>query len=231
MSTTLSWSDIMLRLALSVVVGVLIGLDRGEHAHPVGLRTTVLVAVAATIAMLQANWLVVHMEDTKVSIVRLDAMRLPLGILSGIGFIGAGAILRREEMVRGVTTAATIWLVTVIGLCFGGGQLGLGVAGTVIALATLWLLKYAEAALVRGRRGTIAVSVSAAGPQEASLFTLLASRGFVTRSRRVELTPDAEARFICNGRYKGAYPDWSAELVRDLAGRPGIIRVEWWDTD
>ena len=50
-------------------------------------------------------------------------MRLPLGILSGVGFIGAGAILRRGDTVRGVTTAATIWLVTVVGRCFGGGQL------------------------------------------------------------------------------------------------------------
>ena len=144
MSATLSWPDIILRLALAVGAGSLIGLDRGEHAQPAGLRTTVLISVAAAIAMIEANWLLVHTPDTHVSIVRLDLMRLPLGILSGIGFIGAGAILRRDDMVRGVTTAATIWLVTVIGLCFGGGQIGLGVAGTVIAIATLWLLKYVE---------------------------------------------------------------------------------------
>ena len=96
--------------------------------------------------MIQANWLVVHTTDTQISILRLDMMRLPLGILSGIGFIGAGAILRRGEMVRGLTTAATLWLVTVIGLCFGGGQTLLGVTATIIALATLWLMKYVEAA-------------------------------------------------------------------------------------
>jgi putative Mg2+ transporter-C (MgtC) family protein len=79
------------------------------HAHRVGLRTTMLVAVAAAVAMIQANWLMVHMPDTQVSIVRLDMMRLPLGILTGIGFIG-GAILHRGDLVLGVTTAATIWL-------------------------------------------------------------------------------------------------------------------------
>jgi putative Mg2+ transporter-C (MgtC) family protein len=67
--------------------------------------------------------LTIHSVDTHNSIVRLDIMRLPLGILSGVGFIGAGAILRRGDTVRGVTTAATIWLVTVVGRCFGGGQL------------------------------------------------------------------------------------------------------------
>jgi putative Mg2+ transporter-C (MgtC) family protein len=83
--------------------------------------------------MTEANLLLIHTPDTQVPIVRLDMMRLPLGILSGIGFIGAGAILRRDDIVRGVTTAATIWLVTDIGLCFGGGQIGLVVAGTIIA--------------------------------------------------------------------------------------------------
>jgi hypothetical protein len=93
MSPTLSWADVLFRLALGFSAGLLVGLDRGEHAHPAGLRTTILVSVAATAAMIQANWLVVHTTDTQISILRLDMMRLPLGILSGIGFIGAGAIL------------------------------------------------------------------------------------------------------------------------------------------
>jgi putative Mg2+ transporter-C (MgtC) family protein len=231
MSATLSWADILLRLSLAIAAGFLIGLDRGEHAQPVGLRTTVLISVAATVAMIQANWLMIHMVDTRVSILRLDMMRLPLGILSGIGFIGAGAILRRDEMVRGVTTAATIWLVTIIGLCFGGGQIGLGVAGTGIALMTLWLLKYVEAGLVNQRRGTIAVTFSAQGPGEPALFALLMARGFTMRSRRVELAADTETRLVCSGRYKGDYPGWSVELVRDLATHPGVSRVEWQDTD
>ena len=100
----------------------------------------------------------VHMVDSRVSILRLDMMRLPLGILTGVGFIGAGAILRRGEFVRGVTTAATIWLATVVGLCSGGGQMGLGAVATGIALATLWIMKFVEGAVVTVRRGTIAVS-------------------------------------------------------------------------
>ena len=82
MSPALSWANVLFRLALGFSAGLLIGLDRGEHAHPVGLRTTILVSVAATEAMIQANWLLVHTVDTQISIVRLDMMRLPLGILS-----------------------------------------------------------------------------------------------------------------------------------------------------
>jgi hypothetical protein len=100
MSPTLSWADALLRLALGFLAGFLIGPDRGEPAHPAGQRTTILVSVAATAAMIQANWLVINAADTHISIVRADMMRLPLGTLSGIGFIGAGAILRRGEMVR-----------------------------------------------------------------------------------------------------------------------------------
>jgi MgtC family len=147
--------------------------------------------------------------------------------LSGIGFIGGGAILRRGDLVLGVTSAATIWLMTVIGLCFGGGQLGLG----AIALATLWLMQYVEAAIVTGRHGTIAVTVSTAGSHEPVLFTLLAERGFKLRSRGMELTPDAATRVTFSGRYKGAYPDWSSGLVRVLAAIPGVSRVEWRDID
>jgi putative Mg2+ transporter-C (MgtC) family protein len=122
MPLTLTWQEIALRLALSIVAGGLIGLDRGEHGRPAGLRTTLLVCLAAAVAMVQANLLLVTIGKTADSFVTLDLMRLPLGILTGMGFIGGGAILRRDSLVLGVTTAATLWFVTVIGLCFGAAR-------------------------------------------------------------------------------------------------------------
>jgi putative Mg2+ transporter-C (MgtC) family protein len=83
-----------------------------------------LVCLAAAIAMIQTNLLLAVKGRTADSFVMLDLMRLPLGILTGMGFIGGGAILRRESLVLGVTTAATLWFVTVIGLCFGVGRSG-----------------------------------------------------------------------------------------------------------
>ena len=79
-------------------------------------------------------------------------MRLPLGILTGIGFIGAGAILRRGDMVLGATTAATIWFVAVLGICFGGGQIWLGLAALSGAL------------IRRDRLASLTVAISAKGP-------------------------------------------------------------------
>lgn len=84
-----------------------------------------------------ANILLPVDGKTATSFGTMDLMRLPLGILTGVGFIGGGAILRRGDLVTGVTTAATLWVVTVIGLCFSGGQLGLGIGTSVLVLFTL----------------------------------------------------------------------------------------------
>ena len=94
--------------------------------------------------MLQVNLLLPMSGRPPDSVVMNDLMRLPLGILTGKGFIGSGAILRRDDMVVGVTTAATLWLATVIALCLGGGQLALSVAATLLGLLTLWVLKWVE---------------------------------------------------------------------------------------
>jgi putative Mg2+ transporter-C (MgtC) family protein len=112
MSPILDWGDLLLRLALTVAAGSLIGANRGERVKPAGLRTTVVVCLAASIAMLLANLLLGTTGKTPDSYVQLDMMRLPLGTLTGVGFIGAGTILRREDLVIGVTRAATLWLPT-----------------------------------------------------------------------------------------------------------------------
>jgi putative Mg2+ transporter-C (MgtC) family protein len=87
--------------------------------------------------MIQVNLLLPTAGKPSDSFVMLDLMRLPLGVLSGMGFIGARAIVRRNDLVQGVTTAATLWYVTMMGLCFDGGQLGLGLAALGLALVFL----------------------------------------------------------------------------------------------
>jgi putative Mg2+ transporter-C (MgtC) family protein len=145
MPLVVTWSDLALRLFVTFAASLLIGLNRGQHGEPAGLRTTILVGMAAAVAMIQANVLLPTAGKEPGFFSVLDLMRLPLGILAGMGFIGGGAILRRGNLVLGVTTAATLWFVTVIGLCFGGGQLVLGVAATGICLTVLWALKAFEA--------------------------------------------------------------------------------------
>lgn len=114
------------------MAGSIIGFKRGARGHAAGFRTTILVSLAASVAMIQTNILLSMEGKTPGSFAVMDLMRLPLGILTGVGFIGGGAILKKGDLVTGVTTAATLWLVTVIGLCLGGGQLALGAVTTLL---------------------------------------------------------------------------------------------------
>ena len=120
---------------------LLIGYNRRERAKAAGLRTMLLVCLAASVSMIQVNLLMPTNGKPPDSYVTLDLMRLPLGILTGVGFIGGGAILRRGDIVIGVTTAATLWFVTVLGLCFGGGQIELGLVALVLGFVGLWGLE------------------------------------------------------------------------------------------
>lgn len=100
----------------------------------------------------------------------------------------------------------------------------------MIALVTLWPLKYLEAIVVAGRRGTVSVRLSRPNADEPVLLTLLAGRGFPIRSRTIEYR-DVTLFVTCSGRYRVPYPAWSADLMRDLAACQDPSRVEWQDTD
>ena len=152
------------------------------------MRTTLLVCVAAAVAMIQANILLVATQNQEGHTITLDLMRLPLGILTGVELIGGGAILRRDGLVQGVTTAATLWLVTVIGLCFRRRTMpGLGAAATAIGFLTLWGLKRIEPDLLRARHGTLVVERSANGPDEAALEAMLQAAGFAVNVRTISV--------------------------------------------
>jgi len=229
MAASLQWSDVALRLALAVAAGALIGFDRGEHGRPAGLRTTLLVCLAACVAMIQANLLLGTAGRPPDAFTTMDVMRLPLGILSGIGFIGAGAIIRRDDMVLGVTTAATLWFVTVIGLCFGGGQLGLGLAALCLCLFVLGVLKRIEQRIPQDRRAILIVAAGPGGPTAEDIRAALEGEGFRLAGYAIDSAP-AEGRctFHCDVRWRGRptearLPAWLTGLTQ----HPGVLQLEW----
>src|SRR5438128_1656620 len=178
MPTTLEWYDVAVRLALAVLAGSLLGLNRAGRDKPAGLRTTLLVCLAAAVAMIQANLLLGTSGKDPGSFAILDPMRLPLGVLTGMGFLGAGAIIRKGELVEGVTTAATLWLTTIIGLCLGGGQLWLGLAALAVGLFALSNLSWVERRLRRDRHGTLVLTVGEDGPTDEAVRAELATAGY-----------------------------------------------------
>jgi putative Mg2+ transporter-C (MgtC) family protein len=228
MGTHVSWLELALRLLLTVIAGSLVGFDRGEHPRPVGLRTTLLVCLAASVAMMQAALLMDSAGKPTDSFVVLDLMRFPLGILSGIGFIGAGAILRRGDAVRGVTTAATLWFVTVIGLCLGGGQLVLGMVGTGLALAVLAVGRRVEGRIPNLHRGCMAVISKPDGPSEGLIRERLAADGFSVHSCAIRCIPEKEMEWDFELYWRS--PREAARrpaLIDELSRHPAILKVGW----
>lgn len=178
MPLTIGWEQIALRILLAAVASLLIGLNRDEKGHPAGMRTTMLVCLAACLAQLQANMMLHTSGKTSSSFAVLDLERLPLGILSGIGFIGAGVIVKKDNnVVTGVTTAATLWFVSVLGLLFGAGQIRLGCASTMLAVAILWLLKQVEKVIPREHSASLCLTLDADAPPEQELRELIQTFG------------------------------------------------------
>ena len=226
----IGWHDIALRLILAAIASAAIGINRGEQERPVGLRTTMLVALAAAIAMIQANLLLPTAGKPFFgSFVVLDLMRLPLGILSGMGFIGAGAIVRRNDLVQGVTTAATLWYVTVMGLCFGGGQLGLGLAALGLGLFVLCVLKWLERAVGREHRAELSISFDRDVLINQLILSRFAAAGFTVNQRSLTLAKRGEIHTICCEVRWRSHPRvlLPLDLLRDLGTAPGILDLQW----
>jgi putative Mg2+ transporter-C (MgtC) family protein len=229
MPFTLTWSDIALRLACTLIAGILVGADRGERGKAAGIRTNVLVCLAASLSMILANGLLGTSGKNSSSFAQLDMMRLPLGILSGMGFIGAGAILRKGEMVLGVTTAATLWMVTMLGLCFGAGKILLGTVGLALTLFTLWGLKVVERHLSQERRGTLCV-VTVGEDLSRELRGLVKQSGMRVHAWSVDasrenarVTVECELRWRARERVEHADP----ALIDLLRQRDDVERVRW----
>jgi putative Mg2+ transporter-C (MgtC) family protein len=187
--------DVLLRLVLIAVAGALIGFDRGVTGHAAGLRTTTLVGLAAAVAMILANLLLTTRGREADSFGVMDAMRIPLGILTGVGFIGGGAILRQGGTVKGVTTAATLWIMTAIGLCLGAGQFALGLMATVLALVALWGIRWIDWRIPREHRATLIIETDLPDPSN-EVNGLIRSLGYEARFLRSDRTGVSSAATV-----------------------------------
>lgn len=126
---------LILRVVAAVVLGGLVGLERELHDKPAGFRTIILICVGACVFTIVSE--VVGSQDW-------DRTRIAAQIVTGIGFLGAGAILRDRKSVIGLTTAATIWAVAAIGMAVGFGEYGLALTGTAALLVVLFLFDMVE---------------------------------------------------------------------------------------
>lgn len=229
MHLSITWSEIGIRLLCALAAGILIGLNRSYHGRTAGLRTMTLVALASCVAMLQANLLLSSSGKAPDSFATMDPMRLPLGILSGMGFIGAGAVLRRGDFIVGVTTAASMWFVTVLGLCFGGGQISLGLIGLALGFLVLSGLKLVEDRIQKDHLAKLGIVTESSGPTENEIRGLLSAGGFRIISTSVTMLHSGADRELNLSLQWRANTDQTEvpQTIEALARYPGVLRLAW----
>src|SRR3989338_5988151 len=132
--------QIITRLVLSVILSGFIGLERQIHRRTAGLRTHILVSLGSCLIMLTSLYIFAIYKNE----VPLDPARIAAGVITGIGFLGAGTIIRERTGVRGLTTAASLWVVAGIGLATGCGFYKAALFTTILALLTLLFLRHVE---------------------------------------------------------------------------------------
>jgi putative Mg2+ transporter-C (MgtC) family protein len=216
--------QMILRLIVAAVLGSIIGADREKLSWAAGLRTHMLVCVGACLLMIVSAFGFADILGTPHVI--LDPSRIAAQVVSGIGFLGAGSILLRGEIVRGLTTAASLWAVAAIGLAVGGGLYVESVAATALILIILAGIKPVEERLQR--RHLTHEFVIEANDGELSIGALETALGY--RARRIvkyiARAGDSEGIENIAITIKGLSPRDVDEIERELARIDGVKRVE-----
>jgi len=140
-----SETEIVIRLGLAALLGMIVGFERERQNQPAGLRTHTILAIGSCLAMTMSINMALQFQPIVVG----DPARLASQVVSGIGFLGAGAILRYGTNVKGLTTATSLWTIAIVGLAVGAGHYFASIATTVALLIVLVLLNILEKKLIR----------------------------------------------------------------------------------
>ena len=130
------------RLVVAMVLGGLVGIERQSRGRSAGLRTNILVCLGSAAVIVAFQKLSIEMNLGAESAIRMDPARAAAGVITGIGFLGAGTIVKSKNFVRGLTTAASIWVVSALGVTVGLGEYVIAIALTLLILLTLFALHY-----------------------------------------------------------------------------------------
>jgi len=184
--------------------------------------------VAAALAMIISGYF--YMESDSQSLAwRPDPARLAAGVLTGMGFLGAGAIIRQDNVVRGVTTAAVLWFVTMIGLAFGSGHYALGGVGFLIAAFILFILPSVEGIIKNDWYATLTVVLPLEGGSEEEIKILVEEQGLKVKEVEMEydlLKKQKTLHFALKFK-KNNIINLSENVVHTLIKYPGVIQVKW----
>ena len=220
---SLSWEEALLRLALAAALGGAVGLEREFREREAGFRTHMLVSLGSALFTIAGAY---GFHDLLTHGSSIDPTRVAAQIVTGIGFLGAGAIIRQGVAVRGLTTAATLWVVAAIGLTSGAGYYSAAVITTAIALFSLWPLRiFAHVVISRFRpvSGRMLVQLPA-GHSPGPLVTEVERLGATLEA--VEIGQEADRRTVALdlGLPQGAD---IPSLMAKLADVEHVLDVQW----
>ena len=218
--------EVLLRLLVAAGLGGAIGLERELRDREAGFRTHLLVSVGAAVFTLVSAYGFADFRYGVRTGITLDPTRIAAQIVTGIGFLGAGAIIRQGLSIRGLTTAATLWIVAAIGMAAAAGYYSAAIFSTLIVLVSLWPLRLvAHRALVRFRpeEGRLLVHL----PARASVIPLLAEFERVgVRVDSIEIEDSETVRTVVAVLHH-AERERLADLVESVGGLEGVGKVEW----
>lgn len=214
---------ILLHLLLAVLAGGLIGLERTYHGRPAGFRTHTLVCTASSLLMQLTLFQWEMVSGMPLDTVRIDPTRMAQGIMTGIGFLGAGVVLKDGLTVRGLTTAASIWMTAAIGIMAGGGFYFATIAGTLITLGTLSVFRRIELIMpaLYYSRLEIRFRRHEALPED-DLRTLIARQGFSVANMSYALREEGKF-FEYTMVIRTGKPDDTRRLAETLAADDKVL--------
>jgi putative Mg2+ transporter-C (MgtC) family protein len=228
MTPDIHWVDVLIRIVVAAGLTGAIGMERELRERAAGLRTHMLVGVGSALFTIVSAYAWSDFVFSRQGGVVFDPTRIAAQIVTGIGFLGAGAIIRQGLSVRGLTTAAGLWVVAAIGMAVGAGYYSAAVIATGVVLVGLGPLRWVEGgALSRWRRGGRVLEVDIR--REQALAPLLETlEGRRARVNRVEFEDEEDRRQV---RIELDLPLGAAsrEIVAELGNREGVTAVRWVD--
>ncbi len=218
----ISNTEIILRLLLGAVFGGIIGFERHTHGRAAGFRTHLLVCVASVLAMIVSEYYH-YLSVFDPSYVRADPGRIAAGAITGIGFIGAGVIVKMGFNVQGLTTAACVWIVSVIGLSLGSGLYLAGTVTFVITYLALWLLRTVEDRMPALSYSFITIVTGGEDDEKSITAAIEKCNGTISKKDYEKEVENNRTTYDITVTYRD--PDSPKKILDELSALPSVKKI------
>jgi putative Mg2+ transporter-C (MgtC) family protein len=218
--------EILFRLVLAAFLGALVGFEREVHGRPAGIRTYLILCMGSALVMVMSEYLAFGLMDKlPPDTLRVDPGRIAAQALTGIGFLGAGVILRYKDTIRGLTTAACVWVVCAIGLAIGAGFYLYGSVVAGLTVVSLVGIKFFEQRLKKDWYQEMTIVSQDLAGQLSHIQEVITSHAFEIINSGISKDlekKEVTANFLL--RIRTTHPD--RQMLQEVFELPGVKRVD-----